>query len=330
MKAILIRETGGPSVLQVAELPTPRPGAGEVLVRAEAIGVNRPDVLIRKGEYPWMPPLPAIPGIEMCGRVVEIGAGVVGLAAGDRVVVSARDLPTRGGCYAEYIAAPAAACYPVPEGCEAAPAACLANYQVATLLLDEAPRGALVKSVYIAAASGGIGNALVALARAAGLSVVAGVGSQAKAEAVARLGADHVIVTANVDVVAAIHAATGGRGVDLVLDPIGGETLAAMFGALAPFGMVISYGRLAGRKQADIYEAMFPHQTLNPGFRLFTMHAFDGDNEVRRASLRRLIAMLAAGSIAPPVAARFPLEKAADAHALMESRMLVGNIVLEP
>lgn len=330
MKAILIRETGGPSVLQVAELPTPRPGAGEVLVRAEAIGVNRPDVLIRKGEYPWMPPLPAIPGIEMCGRVVEIGAGVVGLAAGDRVVVSARDLPTRGGCYAEYIAAPAAACYPVPEGCEAAPAACLANYQVATLLLDEAPRGALVKSVYIAAASGGIGNALVALARAAGLSVVAGVGSQAKAEAVARLGADHVIVTANVDLVAAIHAATGGRGVDLVLDPIGGETLASMFAALAPFGMVISYGRLAGRKQADIYEAMFRHQTLNPGFRLFTMHAFDGDNEVRRASLRRLIAMLAAGSIAPPVAARFPLEKAADAHALMESRTLVGNIVLEP
>jgi NADPH2:quinone reductase len=330
MKAILIRETGGPSVLQLSELATPQPGAGEVLVRAEAIGVNRPDVLIRKGEYPWMPPLPAIPGIEMCGRVVEIGAGVTGLAAGDRVVVSARDLPTRGGCYAEYIAAPAIACYPVPEGCEAAPAACLANYQVAMLLLDEAPAAARVRSVYVAAASGGIGNALVELSRAAGLEVLAGVGSEAKAEAVARLGADHVIVTTGVDVVAAIRAATGGLGVDLVLDPIGGETLASMFGALAPFGLVVSYGRLAGRKQADIYEAMFRHQTSNPGFRLFTMHAFDGDNEVRRQALHRLIAMLAAGSIAPAIAARLPLEKAADAHALMESRTIVGNIVLEP
>lgn len=330
MRAILIRETGGPSVLQVTELPTPRPGPGEVLVRAEAIGVNRPDVLIRKGEYPWMPPLPAIPGIETCGRVVEVGAEVAGLAVGARVVVSARDLPTRGGCYAEYIAAPVIACYPVPEGCEAAPAACLANYQVASLLLDEAPAGARVRSVYVAAASGGIGNALIQLARAAGLEVIAGVGSGAKAEAVARLGADHVVVTTGVDVVAAIRAATGGAGVDLVLDPIGGDTLASMFGALAPFGLVVSYGRLAGRKQADIYEAMFRHQTLNPGFRLFTMHAFDGDNEVRRRALHRLIAMLAAGAIAPAIAARFPLERAADAHALMESRMIVGNIVLEP
>jgi NADPH2:quinone reductase len=330
MKAILIRETGGPSVLQPTELPTPRPGPGEVLVRAEAIGVNRPDVLIRKGEYPWMPPLPVIPGIEMCGTVEEVGGDVAGLAAGARVVVSARDLPTRGGCYAEFIAAPAAACYPVPVGCEPERAACLANYQVAYLLLNEAVQGARVRSVYVAAASGGIGNALIQLARAAGLETVAGVGSAAKAEAVSRLGADHVVVTANGAVVEAIRAAMGGRGVDLVLDPIGGETLASMFGALAPFGLVVSYGRLAGRKQADLYEAMFRHQTLNPAFRLFTMHAFDGDNAVRREALRRLLTMLAEGSIAPPITARFPLAQAADAHALMESRTIVGNIVLVP
>lgn len=330
MKAILIRETGGPSVLQPTELPTPRPGRGEVLVRAEAIGVNRPDVLIRKGEYPWMPPLPAIPGIEMCGTVEEVGADVAGLAVGARVVVSARDLPTRGGCYAEFIAATAAACYPVPAGCEPERTACLANYQVAYLLLNEATQGARVRSVYVAAASGGIGSALIQLARAAGLEIVAGVGSEAKAEAVAQLGADHVVVTASGPVVEAIRAATGGRGVDLVLDPIGGETLASMFGALSPFGLVVSYGRLAGRKQADLYEAMFRHQTLNPAFRLFTMHAFDGDSAVRREALRRLLSMLAAKSITPPIAARFPLAQAAEAHALMESRTIVGNIVLLP
>lgn len=330
MKAILIRETGGPSVLQPTELPTPRPGRGEVLVRAEAIGVNRPDVLIRKGEYPWMPPLPAIPGIEMCGTVEEVGADVAGLAVGARVVVSARDLPTRGGCYAEFIAAPAAACYTVPAGCEPERTACLANYQVAYLLLNEATQGARVRSVYVAAASGGIGNALIQLARADGLEIVAGVGSEAKAEAVAQLGADHVVVTASGPVVEAIRAATGGRGVDLVLDPIGGESLASMFGALSPFGLVVSYGRLAGRKQADLYEAMFRHQTLNPAFRLFTMHAFDGDSAVRREALRRLLSMLAAKSFTPPIAARFPLAQAAEAHALMESRTIVGNIVLLP
>ncbi len=330
MKAILIRETGGPSVLEWTEVPTPRPGPGEVLVRAEAIGVNRPDVLIRKGEYPWMPPLPTIPGIEMCGVVSDVGKGVAGLVPGDRVVVSARDLATRGGCYAEYVAVPVAAAYPVPPGCDAAAAACLANYQVAHLLLTEAARGATVGSVYVAAASGGIGNALVELAHRAGQRVIAGVGSAAKAAAVARLGADAVIVTSDGDVVDGILAATAGKGVDLVLDPIGGETLVRMFGALARFGLVVSYGRLAGRRQEDIYEAMFRHQTRNPGFRLFTMHAFDGDDEVRRGALRHLLSLLAKGEIAPPIAARLPLEKAADAHALMESRTLVGNIVLVP
>jgi NADPH2:quinone reductase len=330
MKAIVIRETGGPAVLEWTEVPTPRPGPGEVLVRAEAIGVNRPDVLIRKGEYPWMPPLPTIPGIEMCGVVAEVGAGVTALAAGERVVVSARDLPTRGGCYAQFIAVPVAAAYPVPPGCDAAAAACLANYQVAYLLLTEATRGAKVGSVYVAAASGGIGNALVELAHSAGQRVIAGVGSAAKADAVTKLGADAVIVTSAGDVVDGILDATAGQGVDLVLDPIGGQTLARMFGALAPFGLVVSYGRLAGRKQEDIYEAMFRHQTRNPGFRLFTMHAFDGDNDVRRSALRHLLALLGEGRIAPSISARLPLERAAEAHILMESRTLVGNIVLVP
>lgn len=330
MKAIVIRQTGGPSVLEWTEVPTPRPGPGEVLVRAEAIGVNRPDVLIRRGEYPWMPPLPAIPGIEMCGVVTETGEGVTTAAPGDRVVVSARDLPERGGCYAQYVAVPVTATYPVAQDCDAEAAACLANYQVAYLLLTEGARGMPVGSVYVAAASGGIGNALVELAHSAGHRVIAGVGSAAKADAVSRLGADEVIVTSEGDVVEGILAATAGRGVDLVLDPIGGATLASMFAALAPFGLVVSYGRLAGRKQEDIYEAMFRHQTRNPAFRLFTMHAFDGGSEVRRGALRHLLSLLAEGAISPPVTARFALAEAAQAHALMESRTLVGNIVLVP
>src|SRR5437764_11468373 len=109
MKAILLRRTGGPSVLEYVELPTPRPGSGEVLVKADTIGVSMPEVLVRRGAYAWMPPLPAIPGIEMSGTIAELGSDVAGRRIGEPVFVSARDLPVRAGCYAEYIAVPAAA-----------------------------------------------------------------------------------------------------------------------------------------------------------------------------------------------------------------------------
>src|SRR5216683_289327 len=111
MKAIQIRRTGDPSVLEYVDLPTPRPGDGEVLVEADTIGVSMPEILVRKGAYAWMPPLPAIPGIEMSGRVVECGTGVTERAVGQAVFVSARDLPVRAGCYGEYIAVPARAAH---------------------------------------------------------------------------------------------------------------------------------------------------------------------------------------------------------------------------
>src|SRR5260370_18108001 len=125
MKAILLSRTGDPSVLDYVELATPRPGEGEVLVRADTIGVSMPEVLVRKGVYAWMPPLPAIPGIELAGTVVEQGAGATERAIGEPVFVSARDLPVRAGCYAEYIAVPAHAAYPLPPGCSLEAAACL-------------------------------------------------------------------------------------------------------------------------------------------------------------------------------------------------------------
>src|SRR5258708_10223804 len=117
MKAILLRRTGGPSVLEYVDVPTPRPLDGEVLVKADTIGVSMPEVLVRKGAYAWMPPLPAIPGIEMSGRIVECGPNVAERAVGDEVFISARDLPVRAGCYAAYIAVPARAAHPLPPRC---------------------------------------------------------------------------------------------------------------------------------------------------------------------------------------------------------------------
>src|SRR5689334_6241877 len=116
MKAILLRRTGGPSVLEYCDIPTPHPRPGEVLVKADTIGVSMPETLVRKGTYAWMPPLPAIPGIEMSGTIVEIGSDVSDRKVGQKVFISARDLPVRAGCYAEYITVPARVAHPLPQG----------------------------------------------------------------------------------------------------------------------------------------------------------------------------------------------------------------------
>ena len=142
MKAILLSRTGDPSVLDYVEVPTPRPRPGEVLVKADTIGVSRPELLVRRGVYPWMPPLPAIPGIEMAGTVAELGAGATRFAVGQKVYVTARELPVRAGCYAEYIAVPERALFALPPQADLEAAACLSNYQVAWHLLHTATRGA--------------------------------------------------------------------------------------------------------------------------------------------------------------------------------------------
>ena len=124
MKAILLRRTGAPSVLEYTTVLTPTPSAGEVLVRADTIGVSMPETLVRKGTYAWMPPLPAIPGIEMSGTIAACGSGVTDRAIGEPVLVSARDLPVRAGCYAEYIAVPSRAAHALPHGCDLEAAGC--------------------------------------------------------------------------------------------------------------------------------------------------------------------------------------------------------------
>ena len=141
MKAILLSRTGDPSVLEYTEVPTPLPGPGEVLVKADTIGVSMPETLVRNGTYAWMPPLPAIPGIEMSGTIAALRARGGGPRRGRGVFVSARDLPVRAGCYAEYIAVPAAAAHPLPPGVDLEAAACLSNYQVAYHIVHTARAG---------------------------------------------------------------------------------------------------------------------------------------------------------------------------------------------
>jgi NADPH2:quinone reductase len=264
MKAILLRRLGGPSALEYVDVPTPRPGEGEILVKADTIGISMPEVLVRKGVYAWMPPLPAIPGIELAGTIVEQGAGTTESAIGQFVFVSARDLPVRAGCYAEYIAVPTHAVHPLPPGCSLEAAACLSNYQVAYHLLHTAARGVAAQSVLIPNAAGGVGSAAVNLALIVGIKVIGVAGSEGKRRAVQALGAQHAIDYRSEDVIARVAEITGERGVDLILDPIG-EGFGHNFAMLAPLGMVISYGRLDGPPDPDFSSAMRAASSKSPG-----------------------------------------------------------------
>jgi len=332
MKAILLTRTGDPSVLDYVEVPTPRPGPGEVLVKADTIGVSRPELLVRKGAYQWMPPLPAIPGIEMSGTVVERGENAIALALGQKVFVSARELPVRAGCYAEYIAVPERAPFALPAEADLEAAACLSNYQVAYHLIHTATRGVPGRTVLIGSASGGLGSAAVQLAKLAGMMAIALVGNEAKARAMQSFGADHVIDHSRENVGARVAAITAGEGADLILDAVGGNAFARYFAMLAPFGQVVSYGRLQGPPEGNVVAALENGLGyLNSGaFRVFTMHTLDDKPELRAQSMQYLIARLSEGAIRPLIHARLALKDARLAHEMLEARNVIGKLLLKP
>ena len=209
MKIVQFKTPGPPSVLEYVDVPTPEPKEGEVLVRAQAIGIGMPDVMIRRGVYNWMPPLPAAPGTEMSGIVEKLGPGVTRFKLGQRVVVSARDRPHRGGCYAEYNATPENSVYALPDGADMDQAAVLANYQVAYHLLYDCITLKRGQSVLVQGAAGGTGSALVDLAQSAGLNVIGVCSGASKIDFVKSFGATQVIDRQRDDIGEAVKAATG-------------------------------------------------------------------------------------------------------------------------
>jgi NADPH:quinone reductase len=331
MKAIQIQRTGGPEVLEYIEVQTPVPGPTEVLVKAHTIGVNMPEVLVRRGLYQWSPPFPAIIGIEMSGTVAAVGAQVRSFRVGQPVYVSARELAERGRCYAEYIAVDEAAIVALPAGVDLESAATLSGYQVAWHLLNNATRGFPFETVLVTAAAGGIGSACIQLAKTAGKTIIAVVGSDAKAAFVRSQGAAAAINYRTEDVVARVKEVTQGRGVDLVLDSVGGKTFPRLFDCIVPLGLVILYGRVGGWPEpGTVFERMRQLMGASPALRLFSMHAFDHDPAARRACTAALLNMLTAGVITPVIADRIPLAQAARAHALLESGEVIGKLVLKP
>ena len=302
------------------------PRDGEVVVRAHAIGVGKPDVLFRTGVYRWRPPLPAVPGAELAGVIEAVGRGVTGLSAGGPVLV----YRFAGGCYAEKIALPASEVTPLPETVDLDDAVSIPNYQVAWALLNEAARGLAPKTVYVNGAAGGIGAAVIQLCRLAGIDIIAGASTAEKCAFARAQGATHTVDYGRENVVERVREFTNGRGADLILDHIVGKDFTDNLKMLAPMGMIVSFNALGGFPEKDLFREMRAHLPLSPAVRCFTMHSFDHDPDARRRIAAHTVELFATGKVRPPIHARLSLADARRAHEMLDAREALGKIVLKP
>lgn len=329
MRAIQIFQAGGPEVLTEVELPTPEPGPGEIRVKAEAIGVGRPDVLVRKGTYKWMPPLPAIPGSELVGVIDKVGSGVHGLQIGQRVLVSARELPVRGGCCAEYICAPEKAVYVLPESIDPVSAASLPNLQFANALW-ECNAGKHIGSILIPGISGGVGSILTRLAHHKGAKVIGTTSSPAKTTFILENGVDHLLQSDSETLPQVVKDVTEGRGVDFAVDQLGADSLIACLRSLAPMGTVVSINIIAGLPAADVFVEMRALLSRSLALRTFSMHTFDNDEAKRRSLMALAIDQMARGDVKAPKSMVMPLSDIRKAHEMLDAGASQGKIVLHP
>jgi NADPH:quinone reductase len=325
MRVVEIAAPGGPENLRVAQRPRPVPGPGEVLIQVAAAGVNRPDVMQRKGAYP--PPAGAsdIPGLEVGGVVAARGEGVSGFADGDHVCAL-----VSGGGYAEYCVAPAAQCLPVPAGLTDIEAASLPETYF-TVWSNVFDRAALRpgESLLVQGGSSGIGVAAIQLAHAMGSRVFATAGSAEKCAACERLGAQRAINYRTEDFAAVVKAQTGGRGVDVILDMVGGEYLARETSALAEDGRLVFINTMGGAKTTiNLLEVMVKRLTVTGSTLRARPVAVKG--EIARRLQQHVWPLFELGKLRPVIYRCFPFSEAPAAHALMESSEHVGKIMLVP
>jgi|KBSSwiStaDraftv2_1062776.scaffolds.fasta_scaffold119411_3 NADPH2:quinone reductase len=330
MKAIQISRTGGADALDYVDVPTPVPGPGEVLVKASAIGVNYFDTMIRTGRYRWMPKLPFVLGNEMSGHVAALGPGATTLTVGQQVFIAGYEIGNRGGLYAEYAAVPEKAAWPLPEGIDADAATTLTNYQLAIILLHHAARGIVPKTVVVYGAAGGVGTALIDVAKLAGASVIGTAGSAEKCAFARSRGAHHAIDYSRENVSERVLALTGGRGADILFDHVAGKAFTEGLKMIAPLGMIVSYAVLGGMPETDLFAAMRGNIEKSPAVRCFTMHTYDHMEEPRREAMARAVDLIGSGKVKPAIATRIPLAEARRAHKLIEKRSAMGKIVLKP
>ncbi|HLL29219.1 MAG TPA: NAD(P)H-quinone oxidoreductase [Xanthobacteraceae bacterium] len=325
MTVIAITKPGAPDVLQPVERDVPKPGASEILVKVAAAGVNRPDVMQRQGNYPPPPGAPVdIPGLEIAGEVAAIGSGVKQWKVGDQVTAL-----VSGGGYAEYCLAEESIALPVPKGFSMTEAAALPETFM-TVWHNVFQRGALKagESLLIHGGSSGIGTTAIMLAKAFGAKVIVTAGSPQKCEACKKLGADFAIDYKTQDFVAATKEATGGRGVDLVLDMVGGDYAERNHDAAAVEGRVVQIATQQGFKVTINLLKIMQKRLTHTGSTLRPRPVAD-KAMIAHDLEAKVWPLLAAGKIKPVIDSTFPLKEASKAHARMESSAHVGKIVLE-
>lgn len=323
MRVIEIRQPGGPEVLTPAKRAVPKPGQGEVLIRVEAAGVNRPDVLQRQGAYAPPPGASDLPGLEVAGEIVATGPQAERWKVGDRVTAL-----VAGGGYAEYCAAPAMQCLPIPGKLSPVEAAALPE-TFFTVWTNVFERGRLKsgESFLVHGGSSGIGTTAIQLASHFGARVFTTAGSPDKCSKCKELGASIAIDYKTDDFVQVIERETAGKGVDVILDMVGGDYITRNLKCLAVEGRLVQIAFLKGAKaEINFAGVMMKRQTITGS--TLRPRSVAEKGAIARALEEKVWPLIAAGKVKPLIHATFPLDQAAEAHRLMESSAHLGKIVL--
>ena len=323
MRAVEITKPGGPEVLRPVDRPVPAPKQNEILIKVAAAGVNRPDVLQRTGNYPVPPDASDLPGLEVAGEVAKVGSSVKQFKPGDQACAL-----VHGGGYAEYCVAPEVQALPIPRGLTPVQAASLPE-TFFTVWSNVYDRGRLAsgETLLVQGGTSGIGVTAIQMAAATGNRVFATAGSDEKCAACIRLGADKAFNYKSVDWAAEVLTATAGRGVNVILDMVGGDYVPRELKCLAEEGRLVFIAYLRGPKtELNIDTVMRRRLTITGSTLRPRPVEFKG--AIARSLREKIWPLIEAGRIKPEIHKTFPLEQAAEAHRLMESSQHIGKIVL--
>ena len=322
MLAIEISKPGPPDVLQAVERPRPTLQWGDVLIRVDAAGVNRPDIMQRLGKYPPPPGASDLPGLEVCGEVVET-TGATRWKTGSQVCAL-----VAGGGYAELCAAPAVQCLPLPQGMDTVAGAAVPETYF-TVWTNVFQRGHLQRgeTLLVHGGTSGIGTTAIQLAKAFGATVIATAGSDDKCDACVRLGATAAVNYRTTDFAAAVREATDGRGADVILDIVGGEYVRRNIECLALNGRLVQIGLMGGSRAEVDFRAVLQKRLTLTGSTL-RARTVEEKGALAQELEAHVWPLLNAGTVRPVVHATFPLREAAEAHRMLESGSVIGKVVL--
>jgi NADPH2:quinone reductase len=326
MKAIQLHQPGSFEQLKYEEVDAPVAGKHQMLIKVISASVNFADVMTRRGTYPTMPPLPAILGIDCSGIVESVGEKVTRFHPGQHVTAIGR------GCYADYMVNSPAAVFPISDDIDMDEAAAIpVNYLTAYHIMHTMARVGKGQTILSYAAAGGVGTAVVQLARVAGVKVIGLTSTDAKADFARSQGYDHIINYQTADVVRRVKEITEGKGVEIILNSAAGDTFGRDLKMLAPLGQIIWFGMAAGPPQGNLAEQLGAKFVKSAGIRTFMLPSiFELDPALMARSAEILFAYLRDKKIKPHIYKRLPLSEAARAHELLESGKVQGKLILKP